>query len=758
MNILIVKIYIYSGLIVLFGNLLMANDLSAQPSRSYNPEFREKNQLAIYPVKDKIVLDGELNEKTWQDADSAGNFWMSYPVDNQRADPSVQTVVKMAYDQNFIYLGITCYGSNHYVIQTLKRDVDFEKGDGFEVVFDPVNERTNGYAFGVNPAGVQTEFLISGLTGRKGDQLRPGQQRQGINLAWDNKWFSKVRDYPDRYTIEMAIPFKTLRYNENQSVWGINFARLIAKSNTIETWTPVPLEFYELDLGYTGILRWDRPPHKMASNISIIPYILGSVSRDNENNILTHAGKEAGLDAKIGVTSNLNLDLTVNPDFSQVDVDEQVTNLTLFDIRFPEKRLFFLDNSDIFEDFGIPPMRPFFSRKIGLDDNGNPIPILYGARLSGNINPRLRIGAMNLQTRKSGSFDPQNYTALAFHQQVFARSIIKGYFFNRQNFASKTPDYDRVPGMDFLYRTPDGRFQTFVGYGLSISPGKKSGNYFYNSGIGYDDRNISVYSNLAGIGNNYVSDMGFFSAQEHYDARRDTTIAVGYNHWFSRFAYTFYPENPLILAHQVGIRNVWDMDTHFANLGHDIELDYTLKFQNTAQVDLALTNSQVKLLFPFSFVAGDTLEPGDFQFRFADLRGKTDERKLLSFSGGILFGSFYGGSRIQYTVGVKYRIQPWGNFALNFVRNDLTFPEFHGNGTLYLIGPKFEIDFSKSLYWTTFLQYNTQDNNFNINSRFQWRFKPMSDIYLVYSDNYFLEIWGPRNRALVLKLNYWFNL
>ncbi len=738
--------------------LLLHLSIYAQTNDIKDRNSIQAYQLHIHPVKDEITIDGRLDEETWQSAAVAKNFWMSYPVDNRHAEDDVRTEVKMAYDQNYIYLGVTCYGTNNHVIRTLKRDVDFERGDGFEVVIDPVNEKTNGYAFGVNPLGVQTEFLITGQTGRKTDDIQPGQDRQGVNLAWDNKWFSKVRIYGNRYTIEIAIPFKTIHYKEDKKQWGINFARLIAKSNSIQTWTHVPLEFYQLDLGYTGTLVWDMPPHKTGGDISLIPYVLGSSTEDWENGIPRKQDVEAGMDAKVAVGSNLNLDLTINPDFSQVEVDQQVTNLTLFDIQFPEKRLFFLDNSDIFGDFGIPPMRPFFSRKIGLDPDGNSIPILYGARLSGNLNKDLRIGAMNLQTRRAGTFEPQNYTALAFHQQVLARSIIKGYFFNRQNFSSKSPDYDRVPGLEFQYLSPNGRFQTFAGFGKSLSPGKKSGNSFYNSGIGYDDRHISVYTNLAGIGDNYISDMGFFSAQDHYDARRDTLIPLGYNHWFTRFSYTFYPESEKILSHQIGFRNVWDMNTDFQNFNNDISVNYDILFKSTARINFTYTVSRTHLPFPFSFVEGDTLNPGKYLYTYAELKSKTDDRKLFSGYAGIQYGSFYNGFRIQYMAGINYRAQPWGNFEIQFERNDLSFPEFNGDGTLYLIAPKFEFDFSRSIYWTTFLQYNTQEDNFNINSRLQWRFQPMSDIYLVYTDNYFLDIWGPRNRALVVKMNYWLNL
>jgi len=723
-----------------------------------NDNLQDQYRLSIQHTEEKIIIDGELNENIWKDTDIASDFWFSYPIDNRKVDESMQTEVRMAFDNSNLYIGVICHGDDDYIIQTLKRDRDFQQGDGFGVVIDPVNERTNGFTFGINPLGVQTEFLITGQTGRR-QKLEPGRTQKGINLAWDNKWFSEVKIYPDKWIVEIAIPFKSLRFDDDKSMWGINFFRIDAKSNSIHTWSPVPIEFVEMDLGYTGALIWDQVPRKSKNNISIIPYVLGSASKDYENELPHEKDIQGGIDGKVALTSSLNFDLTINPNFSQVEVDEQVTNLTLFDIRLPERRLFFLENSDVFEDFGIPPMRPFFSRKIGLDDDGSPIPILYGARLSGNVNKDLRIGLMNMQTRKTDEFLSQNYTAVAFHQQVLSRSIIKGYFHNRESFESPISDYNRNLGLEFQYRSIDGRFQTFGGGGNTFSPGTRDDSYFYNFGIGYDNKNISVYTNLSGIGTDYIADMGFIMGQEYYDASRDTVIRVGYHHWYSRFGYTLYAENnPNIISHQFSARYILDVDTSLVQLNNEIELSYSLNLTNTSGLNFSLHHNIVNLLFPFSFIDQEPLPVGYYTNDYAVIRYETDQRKRLNLKMGIQYGGFYDGTRSRYTLEFSYRAQPWGNFSVNFEQNDLRFPDPYGDDLIFLISPRVEINFSRSLFWTTFFQYNTQDDNFNINSRLQWRFQPMSDLYLVYTDNYAVEFWGPKNRALVVKLNYWLNL
>jgi hypothetical protein len=208
----------------------------------------------------------------------------------------------------------------------------------------------------------------------------------------------------------------------------------------------------------------------------------------------------------------------------------------------------------------------------------------------------------------------------------------------------------------------------------------------------------------------------------------------------------------------INARYSYDGDTAFSMLNNDAEAGYSLKFSSTALVELSFNHNLVNLLFPFTFINDVPLPAGIYSYGQAQLRLQSDQRRLFSLMGSISYGNFYNGTQSQYTVGIKYRAQPWGNFSVNVEHNDLIFPDPYGKDRLLLISPRIEINFSRSLFWTTFLQYNTHRDNFNINSRFQWRFQPMSDLYIVYTDNYALEFWGPKHRALAIKLNYWFNL
>jgi hypothetical protein len=719
--------------------------------------LQEDYQLHITRTSEKISVDGELNEAIWSQAEKAENFWMSYPMDGIHSDKGNGTSVMMTYDETNIYVAAICKGGGPYIIPSLKRDAEtFWRGDAFAIVLDPVNEQTNGFVFGSNVAGVQTESLITGDTGRRGGF------RRGVNGAWDNKWISEVKIYEEYWTVEISIPYKSLRFGNNDR-WGLNFVRSHSASNSYHTWSPVPVQFRGLDLGFTGALIWDKTPETKKSNISVIPYVLGSVNKDFEEGTPNDYNVQVGGDVKVAIGSGLNLDLTINPDFSQVDVDQQVTNLTTVNLRFPERRLFFLENSDIYSDFGIPPMRPFFSRRIGLDEDGNAIPIAYGARLSGNLNKDLRIGVMNLQTKSNDDFLGQNYTSIAVHQKVLDRSVVKGYFHNRSAYEDggfKGNDYNRTAGLEFSYRSKDGGTNGFAGYGKSWSPELEGDNYFYNAAFGYNDRIWSFYTNIAGVGNNYRADMGFIPRINHYDAVADETNKIGFHHGYTSITYTIYPEsNPAVISHNIALFNDFDYTKDgFDLITNSTTARYRMNWANSSNLSMAYSFEAQGLLYPFDFVADKPLPVGRYNYNFGGIEYQTDRRKPLSMELGFEYGGFYNGTRTQYSAEVSYRAQPWGNFALTFVKNDLVFPEEYGEIELLLIGPKAEISFSRLFAWTTFLQYNTQAENFNINSRLQWRFQPMSDIFIVYSDNYATDIWGPKNRGLIVKMNYWLNL
>src|ERR1700712_5335760 len=382
--------------------VLLFSDLSL-----FAQKKNEGFELHIRRASSPVVIDGIINEPAWRQAEKAGNFYMVLPMDTSHAN--VHTEVRMTYDDKALYLLAECYDSlpGSYIVESLRRDFSFVKNDNFIFFMDPFEDQTSGFTFGANAAGGQWDGMM--YEGGK------------VDLSWDNRWTSKVRQYKDHWVLEMSVPFKTLRYKKNISEWGINFSRNDLKTTEKSAWAPVPRQFPTASLAYTGRLIWDTLPPAPGTNVSLIPYLLTQSNKSYDPKNPASYKTRIGGDAKISITSSLNLDLTVNPDFSQVEVDKQLVDLSRFELFYPEKRQFFLENGDQFNNFGYADIRPFFSRRIGLG-----VPIEFGARLSGKLDKNWRIGAMDMQTGTLDSIGlpKQNYAVLALQRKVFSRSNI----------------------------------------------------------------------------------------------------------------------------------------------------------------------------------------------------------------------------------------------------------------------------------------------------------------------------------------------
>ena len=301
-------------------------------------------RLNIKQTVSDIRIDGVGDEESWQLAEVADDFFMVTPMDTSKAID--RSEIRMAYDQKRLYLLAIFYKTRkgEYTVESLRRDFGFNGNDNFLLFLDPYNNQTTGFSFGANAAGAQWDGIMF--------------NGNNIDLNWDSKWISKVKQDEDKWVFEMAVPFKSIRYEDGVQEWGVNFSRLELATSQKSSWTPIPRQFPTSTLAYSGILVWDKPPPKPGTNISLIPYVRGTIGRDMNDDSLDDF--KLGGDVKYSLTSSLNLDLTINPDFSQVDVDRQVTNFDRFELFFPERRQFFLENGDIFANFGFDRIRPFF--------------------------------------------------------------------------------------------------------------------------------------------------------------------------------------------------------------------------------------------------------------------------------------------------------------------------------------------------------------------------------------------------------------
>jgi hypothetical protein len=717
------------SLLLLF--LIQSSSLSAQ-------KRNENFELQLRPVSSDMRIDGVMDEKTWLEADKATNFFMVQPMDTSYAE--IRTDVMMSYDNEHLYVIAVCYHDpGSYFVESLRRDFNFNKNDNFIFFMDHFDDQTNGFSFGANAAGAQWDGIM--YDGSK------------VDLSWDNKWISTVKNYEDRWIFEAAIPFKSIRYKAGITKWGINFSRMDLKSSEKSSWAPVPRQFATASLAYTGNLVWDEAPPVPGQNISVIPYMLGGVSKDYQN-VPTQPDyrNEIGGDVKVGITSSLNLDLTVNPDYSQVEVDRQVPNLDRFELFFPERRQYFLENGDLFSNIGYQNIRPFFSRRIGLG-----VPIQFGARLSGKLNKDWRIGLMDMQTAKTADGLPsQNFAVAALQRKVFARSNIGAVFINKQSLdfrpehaATGISRYNRNAGLEYNLASSSNVWTGKAIVMKSFSPDKKGNDFMQAANLQYISGNWNINWQHEFVGRNYNAEAGYVPR-------------TGYINLNPQAAYLFFPQKGPLVSHGPKIVSTNYFDPSFNKTDNTNYLSYNINFRSRATFVAWVASDYVRLLEPFdpTNTGLATLATGtEHSWNSWGTDFVSKPQSLLTYSFSTRYGGYFAdGTRLNLTTELGYRFQPYVSLAMSSSYNDLKLPQPWDRTKFWLVGPRLDVTMTNKLYFTGFMQYNEQTDNLNINTRLQWRYKPASDLFIVYTDNYLPSPLSVKNRFLVLKLTYWWNI
>lgn len=715
-------------------------------------------------------LDGVLDEAVWQDAMVADSFYQNFPFDTSYAE--LATEVRVVYGKSALYIGAVIeQKQSTYIVTSLRRDFSIGPSDEFAVNIDPFQDKINGYHFAVTPLNVRREALID----------------NGNNIArdWDNKWYAEVRNYPDRWVVEMAIPFKTLRYKKSTGPtdWRINFSRIAVAQNERSSWCPVPRQFGINNLAFTYPLRWPDAPPEPGANVSVIPYAIASVEEDKEFRLPREDKYNVGGDVKVAVTPSLNLDLTFNPDFSQVEVDRQLTNLSRFELFFPERRQFFLENEDLFGRFGFPRSRPFFSRRIGLAsgtlrrqttdgqeievERSFNVPIQAGARLSGKLDNNWRIGLLNMQTSavRDADLAPANYSVGVVQRKVFDRSFVGAIITNKENFKpdgqggfEHDPEgYNRVVGLEYNLFSKDNKWEAELFYHRSITDGDDRNSHSASLFVGHFLRNWRFTAPFQFIGENYQAEMGFVPRTGFFSASPGIThLIFPQKKWWAERIIS------------IGLRlntNFTFNQPDYRLADREIESRLFIEFPGQSRLDIRYERNYTYLFFAFdpTNTGGEELPEGsDYNYGRWRVFYRSDLRRNFYFDTRVRMGTFFNGDYQEYGFGLNYRWQPVGILALDVRYTDIQLPSPFNSAGIWLVGPRAELSFTRNLFFSAFLQYNTQANNVNINTRLQWRFKPVSDLFLVYTDNYFSEdfFMRPRgkNRAIVLKATYWLNL
>lgn len=699
---------------------------------------------------EQMTIDGMLNEDIWSKLSPAKSFHQYFPNDSLLA--TNDTEMYFTYDEDNLYVGFKIYGEgNDWIINSLKRDYRAGGNDNITIVLDTYNDGINAFFFGVNPWGVIREGTIT----------NGGNERRDFDESWDNKWIGDAKIFDGYYTAELEIPFSILRYNNNVESWGLGAYRFDTQTNENHTWTDVPRNQPLFNLAFNGKLEFENPLVSKGASYSLIPYLTGGLSKDYEEGTPTDPTYDFGGDAKIAITSGLNLDLTINPDFSQVEVDRQVTNLDRFEIFFPERRQFFLENADLFGGFGFSGINPFFSRRIGVASNNEDETvqnrILAGARLSGKLNDKLRIGLLNMQTANGDNgVQATNYSVAAVQHKIAKRSNIsliginKNYTSNELGLSNNS-----VLGADFNFATNNNFFfgKTFLH--KSFVPDVEGSQLAHGTEINISDRNYGFSWTHEYVGSEYDAEVGFIRRQDYFNINPQAWRA-------------FYPSTGVFNTLEVGVFADYIWKPELGKTDHSLGLNFGGSFKNSARFELELAQEYVFLFDDFDPTGTDSepLAEGT-DYSYVNLTGfySSDRRKSFSYFFSPYIGKYFNGNRFGMRGRFEYRYQPHGSIGVEYSYNYFDMPHLTEIKQTFLLGPRIEYTFSKKVFLTTFIQYNTQTEETNINTRLQYRFAPASDLFIVYSDNYFTGMdpsdrftTSALSRALVAKFTYWFNI
>jgi hypothetical protein len=620
------------------------------------------------------------------------------------------------------------------------------------MLFDTFNDGSNAFFFGTNPAGVKRDALLSG----------GGTDFKGFNMAWDTKWICKTKIHDTYYIAEIAIPLTAFKFREGETKWRFNSYQFDTQGNERSTWINIPQNQWIFNLAYMGEMIFEKPLGKSKAPISIIPYLNTLSAKDFENNATLNNFKIGG-DAKFAIGNSMNLDLTFNPDFSQIEVDQQITNLTRFEVSLPERRQFFVENSDLFGDFGSGrDENPFFSRRIGIakDINGNSIEneIIGGVRLSGKINNNLRLGILSVQTKEDieNEIPATNNSVLAIQQKVFSRSNVSFLFINKQatkkyDFLTDSNTYNRVIGIDYNLASADNTWTGRYFVHKSFSPGVHSKDVSAGISTEYNSKLFKIRLSGLYIEDDFRSDLGF--------VRRTDIIKIN-----PSFERTFYPKKGGIQKHSFSVIPIfiWRPELGFENSDYTIISKWELNYKNNSEIEVSMFNRFTHLYNEFDPTGtGSTPLPGNKNYTYTsfDVKYRSDMRKKVSFGISPSFGQFFNGEKYSLKGQLTWRLQPYFQTNIQVNYNYINLPNPYPTKSIWLIGPRFDVTFSKNLFWNTLIQYSNQQGNLSINSRLQWRFAPLSDLFIAYNDNYFTEDpFAPKFRSINLKLTYWLNL
>ena len=711
-------------------------------------------------VEGAPAIDGDvLGEAIWEDAVVTTGFSQNTPDEGQPA--SERTEVRIIYTQDTLYFGIVCYVSDPstIIVSDSRRDSSLGETDSFRIIIDAYLDKQTGFVFGTNPAGLEYDGQVtnegqgSGRFGGGGFVRRSGSQQQrgsggGFNVNWDGVWQVDAQVSEIGWTAEIAIPFRTLRYPTGDvQIWGLNFQRNIRSRNEHSYWAPLPRQFNLNRVSLAGELQGiEVPPQR---NLKLTPYVLGETLRPARDTKTTTLG-DFGADLKYSVTPSMTLDLTYNTDFAQVEVDDQRVNLDRFNLFFPEKRPFFLENAGLFSVGQPGQLEVFFSRRIGIGESGEQIPILGGGRLSGKVGNNTSIGFLNMQTESvnaTGALS-NNFTVARVRQDFQNRSNVGAIFVNRDNTGDPggERDYNRSYAVDGRWGI--GQTGTISGFAAQTdTPGIESDAHALNMLANYNSERYQLGGGFTEAGPNFNPEVGFYARRGY--RRSDVSIRT-----------TFRPENSWGLLEwfpHASHYTIWNFETGQQETQYT-HFDNGIEWRNGYEVSTGVNLTKEGVLEPFEIFPGVTVPIDTYDHVEAIVRFNTNRGAPVSFSFTSTSGGFFGGDRVQMSPRVSMRVGETFNAQLSFNRNDIDLP---GGAFVTNLGRvRLNYSFTTRMFVQALIQHNDRDNLWSSNIRFALLFDANTGFFIVYNDTQ--ELGDARStaagRTLTVKYSQLFDL
>lgn len=700
------------------------------------------------------TLDGNvLDDPAWRDAPVISGFLQEQPNEGQPA--SENTEVRIAFTRDTLYIGVVCYDRDPggIIMSDSRRDADLDDTDSFRIIFDTYRDRQNAFVFGTNPAAIEYDGQVTN-EGQGGGGLGAGQRQQGgsgsgFNINWDAAW--QVRTVIDErgWHAEFAIPFRTLRFPSGaDQTWGVNFQRNIRRHNERAFWAPIPRQYNLYRVSLAGVLSGIQTP--IIRSLRATPYMLGNVLASGPRPVDAKVLGDVGADFKYSLTPSLTLDATINTDFAQVEVDDQQVNLDRFALFFPEKRPFFLENAGFFSVGNPGEVDLFFSRRIGLGENGEAIPILGGGRVSGKVGA-FNVGLLNMQTDDyRDRVASNNFSVVRVSRDLPNRSSLGGIFVNRQGTGTlaRDNDHNRTYAVDGKWGVGDSTILSSF-FARTETPGVSSDDYAYNIRSQTNYPRFDLQFGYQEVGDRFNPEVGFLSRR-------------GYRKPDAFLMTRFRPSNRFNIQElrpHVSYRGFWGHDG-FQETGY-AHIDNHWQFKNSTEVHTGMNLTYEGVRTPFEIFPGIFVPPGEYSHQEAMLVTMTNQGAPISVSMRANIGGFFGGDRVALSPTLRMRVGETLSTEVSYQRNDIDLP--WGDFVTNLVRTRVSYSFNPSTFVQGLLQYNDRADLWSMNLRFGWLQAANTGLFVVYTDTHGLyELFPSRpvrtDRSLIIKFSRMFDV